>query len=189
LLHHLFAGFFPQRNVTPLSTSTVGSLMDDNGQPISFLGDANAWLRAPPPIIIVSEFADDVAIVMAPHPNPPPGVIEIQRVVRARPSSPSTGQFGDDAAQYRPIVLPSSSSAGSNDLAAAYDLVGLHGFWNTIRADEAHHVVRAIPSSQFTAGFWAALRTIRPRQPAPEQVYMHEGKYDRDTKRDDDYFP
>jgi hypothetical protein len=118
--------------------------MDANGQPLT---------------IVVSESVDDV-VVLAPYPLT---LVEVQRVVRARPTSPSTGPYGVDAAQYRPIVLPSSQAIAAR--------------------------ARATPSSQSTTGFWAALRTIRPRQPAPEQVNMHEGKYDRDTKRDDDYFP
>jgi hypothetical protein len=134
----------PPRNKNKKNLGTPWEAMDANGQPLT---------------IVVSESVDDV-VVLAPYPLT---LVEVQRVVRARPTSPSTGPYGVDAAQYRPIVLPSSQAIAAR--------------------------ARATPSSQSTTGFWAALRTIRPRQPAPEQVNMHEGKYDRDTKRDDDYFP
>jgi hypothetical protein len=49
------------------------------------------------------------------------------------------------------------------------------------RADEIQRVARTLPSSSSAGyrGFWAALRSLR--QPTPEQVHVHECKYQRET--------
>jgi hypothetical protein len=136
--------------------------MDADGQPVTFLGDANARVRAPP-------------LALAPHARPLPGT---QHVWASGPITINRGQ---------PTTFQSSRAGQS--IIDAFIVPGIidetHPLSGSIEASAAR--ARATPSSQSTAGFWAALRTFRPRQSAPE--YMHEGKYDRDTKRDDDYFP
>jgi hypothetical protein len=140
---------------------------------------------------------DDTHILQPTSPIIPPttlagsstGANEVQSIVRALPLSSTAGLNIPEPTS--PITPP--TTLGSTDLAAAYDLASLssssaenRGFWAALRTMRARQPTRVTLPSQSSVGYqalWSALRAFDES----DDDYMHERKHDRETKRDDDF--